>query len=63
MLVDILHALLAMISTVINFITHLPQYISQIVSYIAHLPTFLVATATAMIPVLIVNKLLHADNT
>lgn len=59
MLADILHAILFLISSIINFITHLPEYVSQITSYIGHLPTFLIGAATAMIPVLIVNKLMH----
>lgn len=59
MLADILHALLFLVSSVINFIAHLPTYVSQLASYITHLPPFLIGAASAMIPVLIINKLLH----
>lgn len=62
MLVDIFNAIMSLVGTVVNFITHIPYYISQILVYIAHLPSFLIGAATMMIPVLIVNKLLHADN-
>lgn len=60
MLADILHAIVFLISSIINFIIHLPTYVAQVASYIGHLPTFLIGAATAMIPVLIVNKLLHS---
>lgn len=60
MIADIVNALWFLLSSIVNFVTHIPTYVSVISGTITHLPDFLVLYALAMIPVLIVNKLMHA---
>lgn len=62
MLADIFNAIMSTASTVIHFVAHLPEYTGQVLGYVSHLPSFLVGAATMMVPVLILNKLMHSSN-